>query len=202
MGFHPNGRWSLLTNYRDFRKMGHGEISRGKLVQDFLEDSIAPEDYLKEIEKEKDRYEGFNLLVSDGDQLMYLSNFGNGIEEVPPGIHGLSNGLINDPWPKTILAKNQLKETLDQGLSHENLLNILKSKETHLIEKLPDTGAPKELEVALSAQMIRTNGNYGTRSASTVLWNKNDQISIQERRFDWNEQNFSDTIKEFNLAKL
>ncbi|MFC3416038.1 NRDE family protein [Algoriphagus hitonicola] len=201
MGVHPNGRWSLLTNFRDFRKMGHGKISRGKLVQDFLEDSISPEDYLKEIEKVKNRYEGFNLLVSDGDQLLYFSNFGLGINEVKPGIHGLSNGLINEPWPKTTLANQQLKETLDQEISHQNLLQILKSKETYPVEKLPDTGAPKELEIALSAQLIRANGNYGTRSASSIIWNKSGEISITERSYDWDEQIFSDTHEQFKLDK-
>jgi uncharacterized protein with NRDE domain len=192
MGFHINGRWSFLTNYRDFRKMGYGEISRGKLVKDFLEDSISPKDYLKEIENEKNRYEGFNLLVSDGKELFYFSNFGNGIQEVKPGIHGLSNGLLNDPWPKTELAKKQLKETLEQDPSNSKLLQILKSKQTYPLEKLPDTGAPKDLEIALSAQLIRANGNYGTRSASSVLWNKNNLISIQERTFDWDESKFKD----------
>ncbi|MGM0946394.1 MAG: NRDE family protein [Bacteroidota bacterium] len=201
MGFHPNGRWSLLTNYRDFRKMGYGEISRGKLVQDFLQDSISPEDYLKEIEKEKDRYEGFNLLVSDGDQLCYFSNFGEGIQEIKPGIYGLSNGLLNDPWPKTSLAKKQLEETVDQKISRQRLLEILKSKKTYPLEKLPDTGAPKELEIALSAQLIRANGNYGTRSASAILWNKSGDISITERSFDWNEQDFKDTLEQFKLDK-
>lgn len=201
MGFHPNGRWSLLTNYRDFRKMGHGEISRGKLVQDFLEDSISPEEYLKAIEKEKDRYEGFNLLVSDGRDLFYLSNFGKGIKEIQPGLYGLSNGLLNEPWPKTELAKNELESTLDNEFSHETLLAILKSKETYPLEKLPDTGAPKELEIALSAQLIRANGNYGTRSASAILWNKSGDISITERSFDWNEQDFKDTLEQFKLDK-
>lgn len=201
MGFHPNGRWSLLTNFRDFRKMGYGEISRGKLVKDFLEDSIAPKDYLKEIEKENDRYEGFNLLVSDGQDLFYLSNFGTGIKEVQPGLYGLSNGLMDEPWPKTELAKNQLERTLDTEFSHAALLEILKSKETYPLEKLPNTGAPKDLEIALSAQLIRANGNYGTRSASSIIWNKSGEISITERSYEWNEQIFSDALEQFKLEK-
>jgi len=201
MGFHPNGRWSLLTNYRDFRKMSYGEISRGKLVQDFLEDSISPEDYLKEIQKEQDRYEGFNLLVSDGRDLFYFSNFGQGIQEIQPGLYGLSNGLLNDPWPKTNLAKKQLEETVEQEVSRQRLLGILKSKKTYPLESLPDTGAPKELEIALSAQLIRANGNYGTRSASAVIWNKMGEIRIQERTFDWNEKSFCDQVAKFKLEE-
>lgn len=201
MGFHPNGRWSLLTNYRDFRTLGNGQISRGKLVQDFLENTISPEDYLKEIQKEKDRYEGFNLLVSDGRDLFYLSNFGKGIKEIKEGLYGLSNGLLNDPWPKTELAKNQLRMTLENEASHSRLLQILKSKETYPSYQLPDTGAPKELEIALSAQLIRANGNYGTRSSNSILWNKSGTISITERSFEWDEQIFSDTLEQFKLEK-
>ncbi|TFV96305.1 NRDE family protein [Algoriphagus kandeliae] len=193
MGFHPNGRWSLLTNYRDFRNMGQGQISRGKLVQDFLENSISPEDYLREIQKDQDRYEGFNLLVSDGNSLFYLSNYGKEIKEIEPGIHGLSNGLINDPWPKVELAKRQLEEAINEKIEHGNLLQILKSTETYPIEKLPDTGAPQSLERALSAQLIRTEGNYGTVSSSAVIQNQKGQIEIQERRFQWDYANFTDT---------
>lgn len=196
MGFHPNRRWSLLTNFRDFKKMGYGKISRGKLVQDFLEDSISPLDYLKEIEKNQDWYEGFNLLVSDGEQVFYFSNFGKGIKEVQPGIHGLSNGLLNEPWPKTRLAKQQLQEILDQEITHTSLLQILKSKETFPLEQLPTTGVPEELEVALSAQLIRNNGNYGTRSATSVLWNNADLVSIKERTFDWDERIFKESSVE------
>lgn len=193
MGFHPNGRWSLLTNYRDFRKMGHGEISRGKLVQDFLENSISPEDYLVEIQKDEDRYEGFNLLVSDGKSLFYLSNYGKRIQEIEPGIYGLSNGLINEPWPKVELAKRQLEEILSEKIDHGSLLQILKSTKTYPTDKLPDTGAPQSLEKALSAQLIRTDGNYGTVSSSAVIQNQKGQIEIQERRFDWDYANFTDT---------
>lgn len=193
MGFHPNGRWSLLTNYRDFRKMGHGEISRGKLVQDFLENSISPEDYLVEIQKDQDRYEGFNLLVSDGKSLFYFSNYGQGIQEIEPGIYGLSNGLINEPWPKVELAKRQLEEILSEKIDHGSLLQILKSTKTYPTGKLPDTGAPQSLEKALSAQLIRTDGNYGTVSSSSVIQNQKGQIEIQERRFEWDYANFTDT---------
>ncbi|MCS5490609.1 NRDE family protein [Algoriphagus limi] len=193
MGFNPNGRWSLLTNYRDFRNMGQSQISRGKLVLDFLENSISPKDYLQEIQKDQDRYEGFNLLVSDGNSLFYLSNYGKGIQEIEPGIHGLSNGLINEPWPKVELAKRQLEETINEKIEHDNLLQILKSIETYPIEKLPDTGAPQSLEKALSAQLIRTEGNYGTISSSAVIQNQKGQIEIQERRFEWDYANFTDT---------
>lgn len=192
MGFHPDGKWALLTNYRDFNRPQRGEISRGKLVQDFLEKEVKPEKYLDGVFKNKDRYEGFNLLVSDGEKLFYLSNYMEEIVEVQPGIHGLSNGLINDPWPKVELAKAQLDKVISEEIAPEKLLDILKTTETHPIENLPKTGATKSMEIELSAQLIRLPPNYGTVSASAVLRNRQGKTTITERTFDWNSSLFSD----------
>lgn len=192
MGFHPNGKWSLLTNYRDFSREQRGEISRGKLIQDYLEGTLEPEAYLESIFKKKDSYEGFNLLVSGGDKLFYLSNYGAGIQEVQPGIHGLSNGLINDPWPKVELAKRQLSAVPSSEINDETLLKLLKSPDTHPIEILPETGAPEQMEISLSAQMIRLAPNYGTVSATAVMQNRNGETQITERSFQWDYLKFSD----------
>jgi uncharacterized protein with NRDE domain len=192
MGFHPNGKWALLTNYRDFNRPHRGQISRGKLVQDFLENEANPEVYLEGVFKNKIQYEGFNLLVSDGEKLFYLSNYKNEIDEIQPGIHGLSNGLINEPWPKVELAKAQLSKVISEEISEEKLLNILKSAKTHPIENLPKTGASEEMEIGLSAQLIRLPPNYGTVSASGVIVNRQGKTTFTERTFTWDPTLFSD----------
>jgi uncharacterized protein with NRDE domain len=201
MGFHPDGRWSLLTNYRDFSNIRKAEISRGRLVQNFLEGSLSPEAYLEAVFREKDRYEGFNLLVSDGEELFYLSNYSTGIEKIEPGVHGLSNGLINDPWPKVDLAKQQLGEVLYGVITHENLLGILKSTEAHRPEILPKTGVSEQMEIGLSPQLIRLNPNYGTVSATAVIQNRQGEIRITERTFDWDYSNFTDQSIQFQTTK-
>lgn len=192
MGFHPSGKWALLTNYRDFTKAQRGEISRGKLVQDFLENDATPEVYLDRVFKNKDRYEGFNLLVSDGEKLLYLSNYQSEIDEIQPGIHGLSNGLINDPWPKVELAKTQLTQAIAEKISEEKLLTILKSRTTHPIENLPKTGASEQMEIGLSAQLIRLPPNYGTVSASAVIKNQQGKTTVTERTFKWDSTSYTD----------
>jgi len=198
MGFHPNGKWSLLTNYRDFHRTHPGEISRGKLVQNYLEGSVGPEAYLELVHKDQHRYDGFNLLVSDGEKLFYLSNYGEGIQEIKPGIHGLSNGLINDPWPKVELAKNQLAEVLSSEVYADALLSILKSTVSYPAETLPTTGVPEPMEIALSAQLIRMPPRYGTVSASSVLKDKNGRTVLQERSFDWDYGNYRDISFSFH----
>lgn len=199
LGFHPNGRWSLLTNYRGFTQTRKAEISRGKLVQDFIEGQSEPEEYLRKIQSQMDRYDGFNLLVSDGEQLFYLSNFGGKIEKIAPGIHGLSNGLINDPWPKIALAKTQLREILQAEISESKLLEILKSTEKHPIELLPKTGIPSEMEIGLSSQLIRLGENYGTVSSTAVLQHNSGFTRLKERTFHWDFSQFEDRDFSFQL---
>lgn len=199
MGFHPNGRWSLLTNYRDFSNPREAKISRGKLVQDWLESDTSPEDYLKEIQKNQDLYDGFNLLVSDGIQLYYLSNYSPEIQEVKPGIYGLSNALLNDPWPKVELAKSQLEQLTQSDFSTDDLLSILKSTDTYPEAKLPKTGVSLEMETSLSAQLIRMSGNYGTVSAAAVVQHKSGLVQLKQRSFQWNPDLYQDTGFQFQL---
>jgi uncharacterized protein with NRDE domain len=204
MGFHPNGKWALLTNFRDFHQKKQAKISRGKLVSDFLSSTLSPENYLDKIQEKSIEFDGFNLLVSDGNSLFYYSNYGKGPTELHAGIHGLSNGLLNDPWPKTELAKKQIQETLHEpidgpkdGPKDEQLLSILKSGEKYPEELLPKTGVSREMEIDLSAQLIRIPPGYGTVSASAVLRNKQGSTLIRERSFAWETVNFRDTVIQF-----
>ncbi|WP_192348076.1 NRDE family protein [Algoriphagus sp. Y33] len=200
-GIHPNGRWSLLTNYRDFIHQRESKISRGKLVQNFLECQIDPEVYLKKIEQEKALYDGFNLLVSDGNRLFYYSNFGEKIREIEPGVYGLSNGLLDDPWPKSQLAQLQLDQLLTQQFDEDNLLEILKSTDAADPELLPFTGIPPAMESALSSQLIRINDNYGTVSATAVLQDKSGLTKLKERTFEWDYHKFEDRKFQFHPEK-
>lgn len=192
IGFHPDGKWALLTNYRDFTQKRNPKISRGKLVLDFLDSDLTPENYLDKIWKKRSEFDGFNLLVSDGDKLYYASNYGDSPMEVPQGIHGLSNGLLNDPWPKTELAKNQLSELMSERPNQEQLLQTLKSTATFPPETLPKTGAPLPLEVGLSAQFIRIQPDYGTVSSTAVLRSGSGFTQLTERTFDWDYRSFKD----------
>lgn len=196
MGFHPDGKWALLTNYRDFTQKREAKISRVKLITDFLINPISPENYLDQIWERHAEFDGFNLMVSDGESLFYYSNYGKEPVKIQPGIHGLSNGLLNDPWPKTELAKRQLEEVITKP-SPDQLLSILKSEEKYPAELLPNTGVDPKKEQDLSAQLIRMPPSYGTVSASAVLRDKQGQTLIRERSFSWNHAIFKDQKVQF-----
>ena len=132
--------------------------------------------------------------MADADRLFYFSNYGEDPIEVPPGVHGLSNALLDVPWPKTALATAQLAALQQHHIEPDNLLSILKSTETYSEEILPDTGISTEMEIQLSAQLIRMPPDYGTVSSTSVLQHKDGTTQIKERSFSWDPEIYSDVL--------
>lgn len=202
MGFHPNGRLAALTNYRRASERKTNPISRGHLVKDFLESNQEPLEYLDQIQEKMHRYEGFNLLVAEGEQMAYLSNFRQRTEMVTPGIHGLSNAFLNSPWPKVEQAKKQLEAAIVGDKLHENdLLGLLQSKSLAAEEELPDTGVTRDMERILSAQFIQMGQEYGTVNTTVILWKHDGQVVIKERRTSPQEETKVDfTVSQKQLS--
>lgn len=198
LGFHPNGRFAALTNYRTVDEPKLNPISRGHLVKDFLESSQEPLEYLYQIKEQMYQYEGFNLLVAEGEQMAYLSNFREEAEIVDRGIHGISNAFLDTPWPKVEKAKQQLLEAMIQDKLNENtLLQLLQSKAYAPDKELPSTGVSSEMERILSAQFIQMGQEYGTVNTTVILWKHTGEVVIRERRLVPKE----DTSVEFKVQQ-
>ena len=185
MGVHPKGRFAALTNYRDLSRLHENPITRGNLVRGFLESEEAPLAYLSRIRETGDQYDGFNLLVADGENMAYFGNFSDGIKEVLPGIHGISNALLDTPWPKVDKAKASLTALIKDGnISPDVLIGLLQSESYAPDHLLPQTGVPLEMERQLSAQRIRMGDEYGTVNTTAVLWKHNGDFVVKEQRHD------------------
>lgn len=183
MGFHPSGKFAALTNFRGFTDAPSHPISRGKLVKDFLENDEQPFEYLSKIKEISDQYQGFNLLVAQGDEMGYLSNHLSSILKVSPGLHGISNSFLNTPWPKVVSAKNELAILLEsKEVNEADLMNLLQSRAYPPNEFLPQTGIPLEMEKKLSAQFIKIGEEYGTVNTSGLLWRHDGNIVFLENR--------------------
>lgn len=184
MGITREGRMSALTNYRDMddnRK--ENAPSRGHLVLDFLAKSFPPESYLEQVDSKADEFNGFNLLVGSVDNLMYYSNETGDPVALDSGLYGLSNHLLDTPWPKTRWSKEKLSAVIQQDTVDESaLFEILKNDQIAPDSELPDTGIPKELERAVSPIFIKTE-KYGTRSSTVLLIHKNGNVTFEERRY-------------------
>ncbi len=180
LGIDKKGRISFLTNYRDMSMHNHEAKSRGHLVKNYLTNDETPFSYLENLNS-PDEYNGFNLFTGDHNSFYHFSNITREINKIEPGIHGISNALLNTPWPKVELAKNSfLKLTENGNLNEDRLFELLSNKKTHPAEKLPDTGLNPELEKAVSAIFIQTD-KYGTRSSTVLYIKESGEMRFVER---------------------
>jgi len=183
MGIRRDGNFSALTNYRDPSIRRENSPSRGHLVLDFLIHPRSANDYLQQVDHIADRYMGFNLLVGSIDQLGYYSNQEGIIRLLNAGLYGLSNHLLNTPWPKVERAKKQLNIILEnESISEESLFKLLADDHQAPEDQLPDTGIPREIEKKVSSIFIKSDG-YGTRCSTILLIDNDGHITFSERRF-------------------
>jgi len=180
LGVHQKGRFAALTNHRDMRTKGPEDpISRGSLVLDFLTADISAVEYLQTLEQSAGLFSGYNLLVCDGQKLAYYSNkSGQAPTLLDSGLYGLSNGLLNDPWPKVELAKQQLNQWLATDNISTPPTHLLSSTELAADPLLPNTGIGLDMERVLSCQKIITP-NYGTRCSTGIIFS-GARIQIEE----------------------
>lgn len=170
MGVSRKGKIAAVTNYRDPLSHNPQAKSRGSLVSGYLCEDGDAFRYMEKLHPQADRYNGFNLLVGDREALYYYSNRQQQIYPVPAGIHGLSNHLLNTPWPKVILGKSRLAEIIRQPESEwENAVWQLLTDRTYPADsQLPATGVSLEWERALSSVFI-VSPDYGTRTNTLLL---------------------------------
>ncbi len=168
LGITRSGRFAALTNYREPSLKLRDALSRGAVVARFLTDEESPARFRDFLDTEGHKYNGFNILFSDGRTMGYYSNVDGGGRVLAPGIYGLSNHLLDTPWPKVVRAKNAVSSAIDALPDVEPLFTLLRDDRIAHDEELPDTGVSLDWERLLSAAFVRSP-SYGTRS-STVLF--------------------------------
>jgi len=183
LGITRRGRFAALTNYRDPSRNRPDAPSRGALVSAFLRTQTPPSEFLERLSDEAARYNGFSLLAGDGDTLAYFSNREGEIRDLAPGLYGLSNSLLDVPWPKVASGKSRLAAALDAGPDAELLLEILDDTGLAPERDLPATGVSLDWERRLSSLRIVADG-YGTRSSTALLVGADGEVSFVERSFE------------------
>lgn len=193
-----DGRLAALTNYRERHEPRPNAPSRGDLVTEFVSGEAAPEGYLQLLREKALPYSGYNLLVGNWQRLFHYSNKNDQVLRLTPGVHGLSNHLLDTPWPKVVRGKEALTRVLERDdFSAEELFAILVDTTKAPDDQVPDTGVGLEWERLLSSIFI-TSERYGTRSSTVLLVDVDGQATFIERTFDGGK---GEVVQRFDWSK-
>jgi len=163
MGVSRNGRFGVVTNVRDPEGPDPQKASRGALVTDWLTSGDVPVTLAT--------FNPFNLLIGDQDGLQYLSNRPLDLKiSLGDGIHGLSNAVKGEKWPRKERLNHALQIWLD-GAADDPAVLFGDLADAH---DLPDNAHP----------IFIRNTVYGTRCSTILVVDQDGAGHILERRFD------------------
>jgi uncharacterized protein with NRDE domain len=183
-GVDVQGRWALITNFREGVPRDPDAPSRGTLVTRALADRGAPLARAAAIAVDGSRYHGFSLLVGDALRAAYTSNRASGALALGAGLYGLSNHLLETPWPKVTRSKARLAAWLaSESVAVEPLFELLADRAQAEPASLPSTGVSAEWERLLSSAFI-VDARYGTRCSTILTIASDGTARFVERSFD------------------
>jgi uncharacterized protein with NRDE domain len=165
LGVTRGGRFAALTNYRDPGLVRDAVPSRGNLVTQFLESGQSVADSLEYLRRVGAAYNPFNIIFSDGERLGIFESVRGEGRELAAGVYGLSNHLLDTPWPKVRIAKSRLMAALTHLHDETAVMSLLRDDSQAPDEELPQTGITLEWERLVSSAFVRA-GDYGTRCST------------------------------------
>ncbi|WP_226642137.1 NRDE family protein [Microbulbifer variabilis] len=201
------GRVAAVTNIREpGRAEPENALSRGEIPYKFLTGSASPEQFARQLEGQ--RYRGFNALLFalDEEQPLYCAGNRHSPFAFSAGVHGISNGAPDAPWPKVEKGKAglaQITRHIEGTINRENFiepaLSLLQDRAPAVDAELPRTGMSLLMERALSPIFVQitqrenqlpTNVDssafergYGTRASTLIAVHRNGQSHLWEQSF-------------------
>ena len=181
LGVSEQGRFAVVTNLSGYGAPDGSRASRGDLLKDFL----AGEGTYSDLDAVPfSHFNPFNLITVEDDDAVVHSNRPKAVSRrLEPGIHGLSNGSLENPWAKAKHLNAALEIWLQSGSKDPTgLLEALSSRSTYPSADGEETGLPMPLEPSDSGIFIQ-NPVYGTRCSTVVAIDHAGHGSIMERRY-------------------
>jgi uncharacterized protein with NRDE domain len=199
-GVRPNGRWALVTNFREGVPRDPSAPSRGMLVGRALADQQSPLPCAATIALNGSSYHGYSLLVGGVDCAAYTSNRASGALELRAGVVGLSNHLLETPWPKVVRCKARMAAWIASGgEAVEPLFALLADRTQAETPSLPSTGVSPEWERRLSSAFI-VDPNYGTRCSTILTIGRDGAARFVEKSFAADGREIGEARFEFGIS--
>jgi uncharacterized protein with NRDE domain len=198
MGVTRDGRFAAVTNFRDPSDKRSSARSRGGIVTDFLLGPDSAEPFLASLAKRAREYNGFNLILGDRAGLFYYGSRENEAREIEAGVHGLSNHLLDEPWPKVVKGRARMLSALASDDPAPQLFDMLSDTSGTTDDELPRTGVGIEWERRLAPALI-VGADYGTRASTVLAVASDGAVSFEERTRDASGAVASAEIQRFKL---
>lgn len=201
LGVRRDGRWALVTNVREPGRTQPSARSRGELVPRVLNARAWPEEPFAEIAGRGGDYNGFNLLAGDSASALWMSNRSANARPLNAGIHGLSNALLDTPWPKLTRTIDRLESwSAQRETEAAPLFDALADRAPAPEASLPDTGVTREWERILSSPFI-VSERYGTRCSTVLTIDRSGHARFHERSFDAVGRLTGEVVETFELQR-
>jgi uncharacterized protein with NRDE domain len=180
MGITRSGRFAAVTNFRDPSDRRTTARTRGGLVTEYLLGDADPGSWLAELMHRAGEYNGFNLILGDRKSLWYFGSREGLARPIPAGVHGLSNHLLDEPWPKVVRARHAMQAALKLEDPVPALFDSLSDAQGAPDASLPSTGVGLAWERRLASPLI-TGEDYGTRASTVVVFSSDGDVYFEER---------------------
>lgn len=178
------GEIAAITNLRMPELYRQDARSRGELVSQFL-DRQSDTDFRQGLERNRQLYNPFNLLFGSAARLQVFNSASGRFATLAKGFHAVSNGPVDDVWPKmsrgVSLLETHVMDRTDRELDLDRLFNDMFDTTEADASLLPETGVGLEVEKRLSSIFIVGDG-YGTRTTSVLCFGA-DSIAFYERNY-------------------
>ncbi len=183
LGINKAGYFAAITNIRTGNRPDAGKKSRGELVTLALKtNSIINKAWLQHYSYQ---YNPFNLIYGTLNNLSCFNSNSNNQTPLTDGFHAISNGTMDDRWPKMVNGVKQLESLVQskEPCDRSKFLSILQNKRTADERALPNTGVPLSWERLLSSIFICSE-DYGTRSSTIILQQSDKAIDFYETEYN------------------
>lgn len=169
--------------------------SRGELVRGFLSPPQDTMSCFEALGRKADAYNGFNLIFGTPDRLMYFNNRKSELNgPLAPGVHAISNHLLDTPWEKSERAVQALEGLIRSSqVDPDSLFSLLDT--TYEAEQQRNGPHGAEVYRELARRSIRLQfPRFGTKSSTVLLLDRDGNVQFEEysyeggehRRFQWN----------------
>lgn len=196
-----NGRFAIILNFHTFRYGIHhywkdpvNPRSRGIIPRLFIDsdENVTATSFASFILQQED-FQGYNLILGDKDNCYYVSNCiqSSPLLLQPETFYSISNGKIEDDWPKMLNSKQRISEIIsNQRISNleigrqliERFVEVMKDS-TPLPDATYKTTIPEMMQLsAINVAPFLHNGNpYGTRTITIAVALSTNEEEEEER---------------------